>query len=104
MFTEDQLLPLSALQHWLYYPRQWALIHLEQAWAENKFTAEGRVMRENAHEGADEMKAGVRITLRNFKCWGAKRQAGSLSPFPQILVRGSIKGKVIRREAVVFNR
>ncbi len=62
MFTDDQLLPLSALQHWLYCPRQCALIHLEQAWAENKFTADGRVMHENAHEGTDETKAGVRIT------------------------------------------
>jgi CRISPR-associated exonuclease Cas4 len=62
MFTEDQIIPISALQHWLYCPRQCALIHLEQAWAENKFTAEGRVMHENAHEGADETKAGVRIT------------------------------------------
>lgn len=62
MFTEDQLIPISALQHWLYCPRQCALIHLEQAWAENQFTAEGRVMHENAHEGADETKAGVRIT------------------------------------------
>jgi CRISPR-associated exonuclease Cas4 len=59
---EDQLIPISALQHWLYCPRQCALIHLEQAWAENKFTAEGRVMHENAHEGADETRAGVRIT------------------------------------------
>ena len=42
MFDEDQLLPLSALQHWLYCPRQCGLIHLEQAWAENKFTAEGQ--------------------------------------------------------------
>ena len=62
MFTEDQLLPLSALQHWLYCPRQCGLIHLEQAWAENKFTAEGRVLHHKAHEGADESKAGVRIT------------------------------------------
>ncbi len=62
MFTEDQLLPLSALQHWLYCPRQCALIHLEQVWAENKFTAEGRVLHKKAHEGADESKAGVRIT------------------------------------------
>jgi CRISPR-associated exonuclease Cas4 len=38
------------------------LIHLEQAWAENKFTAEGRVMHANAHEGPDETRAGVRIT------------------------------------------
>ncbi len=62
MFTEDQLLPLSALQHWLYCPRQCGLIHLEQAWAENKFTAEGQVLHHKAHEGADESKAGVRIT------------------------------------------
>jgi CRISPR-associated exonuclease Cas4 len=62
MFSEDQIIPISALQHWLYCPRQCALIHLEQAWAENKFTAEGRVMHENAHEGADETRAGVRIT------------------------------------------
>ena len=62
MFVEDQLLPLSALQHWLYCPRQCGLIHLEQAWAENKFTAEGQVLHKKAHEGEDESKAGVRIT------------------------------------------
>lgn len=62
MFTEDQLLPLSALQHWLYCPRQCGLIHLEQVWAENKFTAEGQVLHNKAHEGDDESKAGVRIT------------------------------------------
>jgi CRISPR-associated exonuclease Cas4 len=62
MFTEDQLLPLSALQHWLFCPRQCALIHLEQVWAENKFTAEGQVLHKKAHEGEDESKAGVRIT------------------------------------------
>jgi CRISPR-associated exonuclease Cas4 len=61
-FTEDQLLPLSALQHWLYCPRQCGLIHLEQVWAENKFTAEGQVLHHKAHEGPDENKAGVRIT------------------------------------------
>jgi CRISPR-associated exonuclease Cas4 len=62
LFTEDILLPLSALQHWLYCPRQCALIHLEQAWAENKFTAQGQVLHQKAHEGGDESKASVRIT------------------------------------------
>lgn len=62
MFAENDIISISALQHWLYCPRQCALIHLEQAWAENKFTAEGRVMHENAHEGADETKSGIRIT------------------------------------------
>jgi CRISPR-associated exonuclease Cas4 len=58
---EDSLLPLSALQHYLYCPRQCALIHLEQVWAENGYTAEGRVMHERAHEGPDERKAAVRV-------------------------------------------
>ena len=62
MYDENRLLPLSALQHWLYCPRQCGLIHLEQAWAENKFTAEGQVLHHKAHEGPDESKAGVRIT------------------------------------------
>lgn len=53
---------LSALQHFLYCPRQCALIHVEQAWAENLFTAEGRVLHEKAHDGPDESRPGVRIT------------------------------------------
>ncbi|MFC7339131.1 CRISPR-associated protein Cas4 [Haloferula chungangensis] len=62
MFPEDQLIPISALQHWLYCPRQCALIHVEQAWSENQFTAEGRVMHERAHDGPDESRPGIRIT------------------------------------------
>jgi CRISPR-associated exonuclease Cas4 len=62
MFEEDQLLPISALQHWLFCPRQCGLIHLEQVWAENKFTAEGQVLHHKARDGEDESKAGVRIT------------------------------------------
>lgn len=55
------LLPISALQHLLYCERQCALIHVEQVWAENRFTAEGNVMHEKAHDGRDETKEGVRI-------------------------------------------
>ena len=62
MFPEENLLPISALQHYIYCPRQCALIHLEQAWAENRFTAEGRVLHKNTHEGRDESRPGVRIT------------------------------------------
>ena len=61
LYPEEELLAISALQHWLYCPRQCALIHLEQVWAENQFTMEGSVMHEKAHDGQDETKAGVRI-------------------------------------------
>lgn len=62
MFTEDALLPISALQHILYCSRQCALIHLEQAWAENRFTAEGNQMHTRAHDAPDESRPGIRIT------------------------------------------
>ena len=57
MTAEAQLIPLSALQHFLYCPRQCALIHNEQAWAENRFTAEGQLLHKKANEGADEHRA-----------------------------------------------
>jgi CRISPR-associated exonuclease Cas4 len=46
--SEDEALPLSGLQHLAFCPRQWALIHPEQAWAENRLTAEGRLLHERA--------------------------------------------------------
>lgn len=50
-------IPLSALQHFLYCPRQCALIHNEQVWAENRFTAEGQLLHQKANEGPDEHRA-----------------------------------------------
>ena len=47
--AQGEPIPLSALQHAVYCLRQAALIHLERMWAENRFTAEGRVL----HVGAD---------------------------------------------------
>ena len=55
-------IPISALQHFLFCPRQCALIHLEQVWAENQFTTEGKNMHERAHEGADETLRSMHIT------------------------------------------
>ncbi len=59
--TEDALIPLSALQHYLFCPRQCALIHLEQLWAEDAATAEGRLLHEQADSGRSETRPGVRI-------------------------------------------
>jgi len=46
MYSEDDLIQISALQHMLFCERQYSLIHLEQEWEENLFTAEGRVLHE----------------------------------------------------------
>ena len=47
-YTQDDLLPLSGIQHFLFCRRQWALIHIEQQWKENALTAEGRIMHQRA--------------------------------------------------------
>lgn len=60
MYQEDDLVPLSALQHVLFCERQCALIHVERAWTENRFTAEGRILHERAHSKTSESRPGVR--------------------------------------------
>jgi CRISPR-associated exonuclease Cas4 len=57
---DEDLYPLSALQHMAFCPRQAGLIHLEQVWAENKRTAEGRTLHERVDEGYREFRKGLR--------------------------------------------
>jgi CRISPR-associated exonuclease Cas4 len=61
LYTEDDLLPLSGLQHLAYCPRQFALIHLEQAWADNLFTAEGNVLHSRTDEAGAETRGDIHI-------------------------------------------
>ncbi len=63
MYTEEELLPLSALQHMIFCERQCALIHVEQLWVENLFTAEGRIMHERVDFGGTESRGSVRIAF-----------------------------------------
>ncbi len=70
-YTEDDLVPISALQHLMFCKRQCALIHIEQLWDENLLTAEGRIMHERVHDSGAESRGGVRIErsvpLRSLK-------------------------------------
>jgi CRISPR-associated exonuclease Cas4 len=71
MYAETDLLPLSGLQHLSFCERQWALIHLEQQWEENRLTAEGRVLHKTVDHGVDETRDGVRmvrsLAVRSFR-------------------------------------
>lgn len=57
----NESLPISALQHWLFCPRQCALIHVERLWEENRLTAEGRILHERADGGRADRRDGVRV-------------------------------------------
>ena len=59
--AEDALIPLSALQHHLFCPRQCALIHVEQIWAEDGATAEGRILHERVDAGGADTRPGLRV-------------------------------------------
>jgi len=59
--VEDDLVPISALQHYLFCPRQCALIHVERIWAEDGATAEGRLLHERVDEGKPDRRKGVRV-------------------------------------------
>jgi CRISPR-associated exonuclease Cas4 len=50
MYSEDELLPLSGIQHFAFCERQWALIHIENQWVENLYTVEG----DHLHEKVDD--------------------------------------------------
>lgn len=102
MYTEDELLPLSGLQHLVFCERQWGLIHIEQQWVENRLTAEGRVLHEKADSGVAETRAGVRITrglaLRSLRL-GLTGKADVVefrldgsAPMPMEYKRGKPKG------------
>lgn len=57
--TSDDYLLISGIQHYKFCPRQWALIHLEQQWVENYFTASGRLMHEKADSGFKEKRGDI---------------------------------------------
>lgn len=61
-----QILYLSRLQHYLFCPRQFALIELECAWEENVFTAEGQVMHKKVNSGGHETRGSIK-TMRTLR-------------------------------------
>jgi CRISPR-associated exonuclease Cas4 len=61
--AEEEMIPLSAVQHAVYCPRQAALIHLERQWADNVYTAEGDVLHAVANKGGARKSRGVRRVM-----------------------------------------
>lgn len=55
-YKEEDFLMLSGIQHFAFCRRQWALIHIEQQWAENLRTVEGNIMHQKAHDGLSSEK------------------------------------------------
>ena len=71
MFSEDELIPISVLQHYSFCPRQVALIHLEQLWDENLYTAQGNLLHYRVdvvhHESRRNVRTEYGMAIRSLK-------------------------------------
>ena len=59
-YSDDDCIAISGLQHLAFCKRQWGLIHLNQEWAENYLTAQGKIMHERVDSGYQEFRRGVK--------------------------------------------
>jgi CRISPR-associated exonuclease Cas4 len=101
MFSDSDLLPISALQHLVYCPRQCALIHIERLWAENQLTAQGRLLHERSHreetrkKGSQVIASGVALRSLSLGLFGqadvVEFQPPGNVPFPVEYKRGRPK-------------
>ena len=66
-YNEPDFLPLSGLQHFKFCRRQWALIHIENQWAENFRTTDGAILHERAHDGAFTESRGDLLITRGMR-------------------------------------
>lgn len=84
----DDPIPLSALQHYVFCPRQCALIHVEDVWSENAQTARGQQTHERAHGGGQEERGGVR-TLRALPLVSRQHGLAGVADVVEVLPDGS---------------
>lgn len=67
MYSEEDYLMLSGIQHFAFCRRQWAIIHIEQQWAENYRTTAGELMHKKAHDEGSFEKRGDLLTVRGLR-------------------------------------
>lgn len=72
IYAEEDFLQLSGLQHFAFCRRQWALIHIENQWAENERTVDGVLMHKKAHDREFEESRGDRLIKRGVSVYCAE--------------------------------
>ncbi len=71
MYEEEDYLLISGIEHFIFCRRQWALIHVEQQWSENRRTVEGAILHEKAHDPAIREKRKDLLITRGMKVFSA---------------------------------
>lgn len=57
---QTQSIPISALQHYAFCPRQCGYIHVEMAWVDNYLTAKGSQLHQRVHSDETETRGNIR--------------------------------------------
>lgn len=65
IIAEDDLLPLSGIQHFAFCERQWGLIHIENQWIENILTVEGKLLHQKVDDPFSDDSRGEVKTIRS---------------------------------------
>jgi len=108
-WAEADIVMVSALQHYVYCPRQFALIHVEQVFDENIYTLKGRQLHERADQPESETVGDIRIE-RAMPIWsdrlGVTGKADIVEfhpgglPYPVEYKRGKSRGRAKHADAV----
>lgn len=95
MYNEDDMLMLSGIQHFRFCPRQWALIHIEQQWDDNRLTIEGQILHKHVDDPFYRQKCGDQITLRAVNI--ASRELGlyGISDAIELLPSSSFENTIL---------
>lgn len=95
---DDELLPISALQHLVYCERQAALIHVERVWADNQLTALGSVVHARADIRGRDRRRGARVER---SVWVCSRRLGIAGVCDAVEWRGGVRPVETKRGSVV---
>ena len=71
-YQDEDFLQLSGIQHFAFCRRQWALIHIENMWAENYRTTDGAILHEKAHDPQGSESRGDLLILRGIHIHSAR--------------------------------
>ena len=102
MYNEDDMLMLSGIQHFRFCPRQWALIHIEQQWDDNRLTIEGQILHKHVDDPFYRQKCGDQITLRAVNI--ASRELGlyGISDAIELLPSSSFENTILHVSISVY--
>ncbi len=102
MYAEEDLLPLSGIQHFAYCPRQWGLIHVENQWVENLGTALGRLVHQRVDNPYFSESRGEVSIERTIPL--ASKQLGLYGMADLLEIKREQKGQIVTFTLVEYKK